>query len=97
MSTESIFARKCSIKEISVSQYKQFCEQYHMQGYSQAKIKLGLFYDSNLVSVMSFGALNKSKGGKAEVGVYELVRFCSSANVIGAASKLFTYFKKNYT
>ena len=55
-----VYARKCEIKEIPPKKYKDFCEQNHIQGYVSAKIKLGLFYDGELVSIMSLGGLRKS-------------------------------------
>jgi len=95
---EKIYARKCEIKEINSNVYKEFCEQNHIQGYVNAKIKLGLFYNNNLVSIMSFGSLRKSLGSKSEIGYYEMLRFCNKLNtkVIGGANKLFKYFVKTY-
>jgi len=47
---------------------------------------------------MTFGNLRKSLGQKSKKNHYELLRFCSQINttVVGGASKLFTYFLKNY-
>lgn len=61
-----------------------------------SKLKLGLYYNSNLVSVMTF---NKSEGRKKMSDVeWNLNRFCNKLNttVIGGASKLLKYFIKNY-
>ena len=93
-----VYARKCEIKEIPPKKYKDFCEQNHIQGYVSAKIKLGLFYDGELVSIMSLGGLRKSLGSKNEIDCYEMLRFCNkiNINVIGGASKLFNFFIKTY-
>ena len=88
-----IFARKCIIKEISSRDANKFILENHMQGIRQAEIKLGLFYENELVSVMTFGKPNNDKNYE-----YELIRFCNKLNVIvtGAASKLLKYFENNY-
>ena len=93
-----IFARKCKIKEISSKELKQFLEENHIQGNVNSKIKIGLFYEEELISVMSFGGLRKNLGQEAKEGYYELLRFCNKLNttVIGGASKLLTYFEKTY-
>lgn len=95
-----IYARNCEICELSVEQYKQFCELNHIQGYKKASIKLGLFYKNSLVQIASFSKVNNR--GKATVTNslydYEWVRGCpASLNyVIGGTSKLFKYFIKKY-
>lgn len=88
-----IHGRKCKITNITQTEYKNFCEQNHIQGYCSAKIKLGLVHDDNIVAVMSFGTSRFNK--KIQ---WELVRFCNlvDTHVIGGASKLFKYFVKNY-
>jgi len=89
-----IQARKCSIKEITSSVSKEFLENNHLQGNVNAQIKIGLFYEDDLISVMTFG---KSRFNKKYQ--YELLRFCSKIghSVIGAAGKLLSYFEKTYT
>jgi len=94
-----IYARCLKIKEVNTDVVRRFCEQNHLQGYSGASIKLGAFLDDELVSVMTFSKPSLSKGQREVVGnVYELSRFCSKINyrVIGIASKMLSYFKKNY-
>lgn len=96
LNKERVYARKCIIKEISPKTARDFCNIYHIQGYGSSKIKLGLYYNDDLVSVMTFSMLNISKGSVNIDNIWELNRFCSSINVIGGASKLLTYFKRNY-
>lgn len=94
--TDKIYARECKIREISSSICTKFLNDNHIQGSSPSSIKLGLYHDNMLVSVMTF---SKSRVGigKKEDG-YELVRFCNLLNttVIGGASKLLKYFIKLY-
>ena len=93
-----IFARKCYIKEIdSVKEYKDFLNKNHIQGYTSASIKIGLFHEEELVSLMTF---DKFEGRKKMLeNEWNLSRFCNKLNysVIGGASKLLKYFIKNYS
>ena len=94
-----IFARKTIIKVIDDNKLvRDFLDKNHIQGFVGSKIKIGLFYNNELVSLMTFGNLRKSLGQKSEEGSYELLRFCNVLNttVIGGASKLFKYFLNNY-
>jgi hypothetical protein len=88
---ERIYARKCIIKEISTSDKNNFLNQYHIQGEDKSKIKLGLFYQDELVAVMTFGKPRFNKNYE-----YELIRYATSKHVIGGASKLLKYFERNY-
>lgn len=88
-----IYARKCIIKEIDNDLYNEFCNNNHIQGSRGAQVKLGLFYNDELVQIASFG---KSRFNKYIQ--WEWIRGCpaSNNNVIGGTSKLFSYFIKNY-
>jgi hypothetical protein len=87
-----IYARKCSVGEISHREAKQFLTDNHLQGSCQSNIRLGLFYNDSIVSVMTFG---KSRFHRNQT---ELLRFASKTGhrVIGAASKLLSYYEKHY-
>jgi len=73
-------------------------ENNHLQGFVGGKVKLGLFFENELVSLMSFGKRRVAMGKKSTNGEYELLRFCNklNTNVLGGASKLFKHFKENY-
>ena len=88
-----IYARKTIIREITTKEKDEFLENNHLQGKDSSSIKLGLFYNDELVSVMTFGKPRFNKNHQ-----YEMHRFCSKINtlVIGGASKLFKYFTNNY-
>lgn len=95
----SIYARKCELKEISNADAKKFCVNNHIQGYTVSSIRLGAFYENELVSVMTFSKPSLAKGHKnSKNGVFELSRFCCKINnrVIGVFSKFIKYFEKNY-
>lgn len=88
-----IFARKCEIDEITPKLSIPFIKENHIQGPVGARVHLGLFYNMQLVEVMTFGIPRFSK--KYE---WELVRLVSKKNtiVVGGASKLFQYFIRKY-
>lgn len=90
---EKIYARKCIIKEVNVKDKNTFLELNHLQGKDRSTINFGLYYNNNLVSLMTF--VKPKFNNHYE---WELSRFCSKSgcNVIGGASKLFNYFIKNY-
>jgi hypothetical protein len=86
-------ARKCQVTELTTKETRDFLQNNHLQGYTNSKVKLGLIYEGELVSVMTFGKPRYNK--KYE---WELIRFASklNTNVLGSASKLFSYFNKTY-
>lgn len=83
-----VYARKCSIREIDKNDAYELLDTYHLQGRVNASVYLGLVYDGELVSVMTFVRRNDND--------YELNRFVSKCMVPGGFSKLLTYFKRNY-
>lgn len=91
-----IYARKCQIKEISFLESKQFLNSNHIQGNCVSKYRYGLYYNGDLVSLMSFRKLRKCIGSTTNESSYELLRFCNKINtiVVGGASKLFNHFIK---
>ena len=83
---ERIFARKCNIVEVPVSAYKEFVITNHLAGYAHATFRYGLEHDGELVAVMSFARSRYTDSGS------EMIRYCSTANVVGGASKLLKHF-----
>lgn len=88
---EVVFARKCILKDVSIKDCKEYLNKYHLQNYAKDNIRLGLYYNDELVSVMTFGKPRYNKNYD-----YELIRFCSHKHIIGGAEKLFSYFIKTY-
>lgn len=79
-----IYARKCTIKNVSNQDAKNFLNKNHIQGGINAAQNIGLFYNDELVQLISLG---KSRYKKSE---YELYRMCTKLNtqVIGGFNKL---------
>jgi hypothetical protein len=98
MIDNKIFARKCEIREVNTKEKTKFLNDNHIQGAVGSKINLGLYYNNELVSIMTFGSFRKVLGLKNIENKYELIRFCNkiNANVIGGASKLLKYFIGTY-
>jgi hypothetical protein len=91
-----IFARDCYIKEISTKVCKEFLNKNHIQGSVNSLVKIGLYKNDEMVCVMTFDHFEGRK--KMKNNEWNLSRFCNSlnTNVIGGASKLLSYFVKNY-
>lgn len=98
--SNKIYARKTELREISDNKLvREFLDKNHIQGFVGSKIKLGLFFENELVSLMTFGNRRISMGKKiTNDDEYELLRYCNkiNTNVIGGASKLFKYFVDKY-
>jgi hypothetical protein len=95
--SSKIGSRNCIIKEIDdIELVKKFLNNNHIQGWSNSKIKIGLFHNEELVCLMTFDQFEGRK--KMNYGEWNLNRFCNKIgfNVIGGASKLLNYFIKNY-
>ena len=96
LTENKVYGRKCIIKEVNTKDKTKFLNDNHIQGTIGSKVNLGLYYNDDLVSIMTFG-----KGRVVMNGVkneWELLRFCNKINhsVIGGASKLFKHFIKYY-
>jgi len=95
-----IYGRKCTIKEINSKTKNIFLEENHIQGKDSSVVKIGAYYNDNLVAVMTFNKGNISRKGNPSNNEdkWELNRFCSLIDhtVIGIADKMLNYFKKNY-
>ena len=90
---QKIYARNCELREVSYNNAMTFLNENHRQGNSSSSIRLGLYCNDELVSLMTFSRRRSTIGSESD-GEYELVRFCNKLNtqVIGGASKLFKHF-----
>lgn len=91
-----VYARNCEIREINdIRLVRQFLDNNHLQGFRNSNIKIGLFYNNELVSLLTFGKPYLNKSNKYD---WELYRFCNKLNtsVIGAFDKLLKYFIQTY-
>ena len=86
-------ARKCQVKEIDNQSYKAFVEQNHLQGAISSRIKIGLFYNDQLIAAAGFGNSRFNRSFD-----FELLRYCSKKyhSVVGGLSKILYYFDKTH-
>jgi hypothetical protein len=96
--SKRIFARKCEIKTPDNKEVRDFLVKNHIQGFVGSKVKIGLYFEGELVSLMTFGNLRKSLGQNSKEDSYELLRFCNKLgySVVGGAGKLFKFFFRSY-
>ena len=92
-SKQKIYARQTEIKQISKKLAKQFLNKYHLQSSTQTcQYAYGLFFNDELVQVMTFGKPRYNKSYE-----YELLRLCTKpcVEIIGGASKLLKHFEED--
>lgn len=90
LTKNKIYARKCELREvIDKKSVRDFFNMNHIQGATNYKTAIGLYYKDVLVCCMLFHRPKKE---------IELVRFVSLINcsVVGGASRLFKFYVKNY-
>jgi hypothetical protein len=98
LTKNSIYARNCKIQEISDSKLiRKFLDDNHVQGFVNSNLKIGLMFNDELVSVMTFDRFegrNKMKDDE-----WNLNRFCSKieTNIVGGFSKMLNFFIKKYS
>lgn len=83
----SIYARKCTVREINKQDKAQFFEQYHIQGNGPGSITHGLYYKDQLVAAMTWVITNTE---------CILNRYATSVRVVGGFTKLLTYFQRSH-
>lgn len=93
---QKIGARDCEVRLIEKELADDFFDKYHLQGKTHfGSINLGLFYNGEFYSVMSFGKLRLKQ---QKDGYYELHRYAvrDGYTIIGGANKLLNKFEREY-
>lgn len=88
-----IFARDCTVEEVSSKEADEFLDRTHLQGGVRSKACLALKYGGETVSVMTFGRPRFGKGYECE-----LLRFSNAlfTQVVGGASRLLSHFEREW-
>lgn len=83
-----IHGRKCIVKEINSEEAFKFYDANHIQGGCQSFINLGLYYEEELVSCLSFSKPRYNKKYN-----WEIIRFANKLNykIYGSFGKLWKY------
>ena len=86
---QRVFARKCEVCTVEAEEEKEFLEKYHLQGYRKSEVCLGLYYNNELVQLMSFCKSRFNPNYE-----WELLRLCTKFDtiVIGGPEKLLNSF-----
>lgn len=77
-----IYARDCTLCEVSSQEKNKFLDEHHMQGADRSLLNVGLRSGNELVAVMTF---RRSRSNKD----FELSRYCGE--VVGGFSRLLKY------
>jgi len=90
LSERRLYARKCKTKEIDVTTKNEFLNLAHLQKKDSSKYKYGLFFEDELVAVMTFRE-NPKYG-------FELLRFAclKGTSIVGGFSKLLAAFRREH-
>ena len=91
---KTLYARNLIIGKVSKKDTTLFLEKYHLQNSCNGQeICLGLYKNSELIEIMTFGKPRYNKHYE-----WELLRLCTKSEykVVGGAEKLFKYFIKQY-
>ena len=92
-SRQKIYGRYTEVRNISFEDAMKFEDKYHINGGTRSSINLGLFYNGELLAVMTFGTPRFTDDYE-----YELIRYCCKFGVmiLGGAEKLFKRFLTEY-
>lgn len=95
--TTRIYARDCSVRKITNKEAASFNNKNHLQGHRNAQVTYGLFYNGNLMQLMSFSKTKYNKNLKTS-NSWEIIRGCPGSNnlIVGGVSKLFKHFILDY-
>ena len=94
LSTKKIvYARDTELKVVNEEDTKDFLNKYHLQGYAQSSVNLGLYHENELLAIMTFGTPRFDNSTD-----YELIRLAYKPGYIitGGTNKLFKYFTNTY-
>lgn len=91
--TNKIYARQCKVHRVEADEARQFIEENHLLGSLPMAVSVGLYYDGELVSLMSYKKSRFSKTPSCE-----LLRYCTKNNftVVGGGSKLLNEIVKEF-
>ena len=84
-----LYARNCEVREVSIPQKSDFLKKNHLQGDDKSSVRYGLYYNDELVSLMTFGRPRFNQKYQ-----WEIHRYCTKSGVVvvGGASRLFKHF-----
>lgn len=89
-----VYARETEVRLVDSAESTTFLNKYHLQNSTKHEVAYGLYYNNELIEVMTFGASRFSNDYDCEIH-----RLCSKADykIVGGASKLFKHFLTDHT
>lgn len=88
---KKVFARKTSVSTITKTEAELFLNENHIQGYSSGSYYVALKHDDKVAALLVL----RKEGGENE-GILNIIRYATSANVVGGFTKLLKYVEKTY-
>lgn len=82
-----VYARKCEVRIVGNSVAKVFLEENHIQGKTTMKIAFGLYFENELLGLVTGNCHHRQKRDNAPFVLNRLV-FKDEVQVVGGASKL---------
>jgi rubrerythrin len=94
LSSRRLDARKCSVREVPARVAIDFLNENHLQGAGKSKIKYGLFFKDELVSVMTFRDEDITMRSRD----WQIGRFATKLDTLvrGGAGRLFQAFIRDH-
>lgn len=92
-----IHTRLCTLMPISNSNAKVFLDNNHMHGYARSSGHLGLYYNNELVSVLSYMTKNRFNSNDATIEIVRLALLDSVPGVLGKYIKYLQNLYPNYS
>lgn len=86
-----VYARKTELREVGSSESAEFLEENHLQGSINSSINYGLYYNNELVALMTFGKPRFNKEYQWEL---HRLAYKNGVIVVGGADRLFKHFIK---
>lgn len=83
---EKVYARKCTVKEISQPEASLFLNTNHIQGAVHGGLRVGLFQNDKLVAVAVFR--------QEADDTFNLLRYATAVNVVGGFTRLLSYVER---
>ena len=95
---DKIYADDCIIKQLANAESQMLNEKFNLNGHSKAQITYGLYYNKNLVQLMSFNKIKHTDILNLTDSVWEIISVSSvpDKNIIGGIQKLLNYFIKHH-
>jgi very-short-patch-repair endonuclease len=92
VSDVNIKAELCIVKSVDKIDSEKFLKENNIQGYKPSSIRYGLYYNDELISIMTFRKIKQNSND------YELINFCykTNYNIYDASQKLFNHFISQY-